>query len=111
MSTTEAPMPQAVYDELYNKAVTMHVYGNKNPYEIKSFLLDRGMDEPNADAIIESIEGQVTDARRKKAQKDMLYGALWCIGGTVLTLAHIGYIFWGAIIFGAIQFIKGASNL
>jgi hypothetical protein len=40
----------------------------------------------------------------------MLYGALWCIGGIAGTVANIGFIFWGAIIFGAVQFIKGLSN-
>ncbi|WP_448698693.1 hypothetical protein ACFGVR_17695 [Mucilaginibacter sp. AW1-3] len=101
----------ATYDELYNYAVKMSLYGNKNSYEIKNALLERGMNEQDADVIIENIEGQITDARRKKAQKDMLYGALWCIGGTALTLANIGYIFWGAIIFGGIQFFRGVSNL
>lgn len=47
----------------------------------------------------------------EKAQKDMLYGALWCVGGLVLTMAHIGFIFWGAIVFGAIQFFRGIANL
>lgn len=54
------------------------------------------------------------------ANKNMLYGALWCLGGTAATA--IGYLnasgpqgghytlFWGAIIFGALQFIKGFSQ-
>ncbi len=40
----------------------------------------------------------------------MLYDALWCIGGIIATVADIGYIFWEAILFGGIQFIKGVSN-
>lgn len=40
----------------------------------------------------------------------MLFGALWCIGGIVATATDIGLIFWGAIVFGAIQFIKGLIN-
>lgn len=40
----------------------------------------------------------------------MIYGALWCIGGIIATVADIGFIFWGAIVFGAVQFIKGAIN-
>ena len=44
------------------------------------------------------------------ANKDMIWGALWCVGGIVATVADIGYIFYGAIIFGAIQFFKGLAN-
>jgi len=39
-----------------------------------------------------------------------MYGALWCVGGIIATMSDIGAIFWGAIIFGAIQFFKGLSN-
>ncbi|MBT6236403.1 MAG: hypothetical protein HOI49_10005 [Bacteroidetes bacterium] len=38
---------------------------------------------------------------------DMLWGAVWCIGGIIATFADIGYIFYGAIIFGGIQFVQG----
>lgn len=47
---------------------------------------------------------------KSRAKKDMLYGALWCVGGLVATAANIGFIFWGAIIFGGFQFIKGVYN-
>lgn len=57
-----------------------------------------------------SYEDQMRAAFRERAKKDMLYGALWCIGGLVLTLAHIGFIFWGAILFGGIQFFRGLVN-
>ena len=56
---------------------------------------------------LEYMEAQI-QAEKDKANKDMLYGALWCIGGTVLTIADIGFIFWGAIVFGAVQFVRGA---
>jgi hypothetical protein len=48
--------------------------------------------------------------RKHNAEKDMLYGLLWFLGGLVLTIAEIGYLFWGAMLFGAIQFFKGFSN-
>ncbi len=48
--------------------------------------------------------------RKKQANKDMLYGALWCVGGIIATMSDIGAIFWGAIIFGGIQFFKGLIN-
>lgn len=45
-----------------------------------------------------------------RANKDMLWGAVWCIGGIIGTVADTGYIFWGAIVFGGIQFFVGLSN-
>ena len=50
--------------------------------------------------------------------KNMLYGALWCIGGTMVTLATYSaaqgggryLVAWGAILFGAIQFLIGAGQ-
>jgi len=46
----------------------------------------------------------------KNSTDDMIYGALWCIGGAVATLFDFGLIFWGAILFGGIQFLKGLIN-
>ena len=55
---------------------------------------------------------RITNALGKK---NMLYGALWCIGGTIITVgtytaASSGggtyFITWGAIIFGALQFLQ-----
>ncbi len=54
-----------------------------------------------------NIEKHSKEEGIESAQKDMLYGALWCIGGIVATVADFGYIFWGAIVFGGIQFFKG----
>lgn len=56
------------------------------------------------------MQSMYDEARRKQANKDMLYGALWCVGGIIATASSIGAIFWGAIIFGGIQFFKGLIN-
>ena len=53
---------------------------------------------------------------KESAQRNMLFGALWCIGGILMTawgyssVSRGGgtyFIFWGAIIFGGIQFFQG----
>jgi hypothetical protein len=52
---------------------------------------------------------------KETAKKNMLYGALWFIGGTVVTVGTLmaasgggSYVVaWGAIIFGGIQFVQG----
>lgn len=50
------------------------------------------------------------EEQNKKANRDILWGAIWCVGGLIGTFANIGYVFWGAIIFGGIQFFKGLMN-
>ena len=43
-----------------------------------------------------------------EAKRAILFGALWCIGGIIATAASDGHVlFWGAVLFGGIQFIKG----
>lgn len=57
---------------------------------------------------------ELVEAKRdvnEHAQKDIMYGILWCIGGSVLSLTEVGFIFLGAIIFGGLQFIKGLLSL
>ncbi len=55
----------------------------------------------------ESIVQQVIIEEKQDGIKDILFGALWLFGGLVATLADTGYIFWGAIVFGGFQVLKG----
>jgi hypothetical protein len=103
---TEATAAAVDINEMYQYATNLLIAG-QNSYEVKTALLARGLDEGNADYIVQDLEQKISDARQGKAKKDMLYGALWCGGGLLLTLAHIGFIFWGAIVFGGIQFFRG----
>ena len=55
-----------------------------------------------------NVEHEVKNQKEKEdAKKDMIFGALWVIGGIIATTADFGYIFWGAIVFGGFQFIRG----
>lgn len=49
---------------------------------------------------------------KKQANKDVLYGGLWFVGGLAVTIVSVasgkgGFIAYGAVIFGGIQFFKG----
>ncbi len=56
-----------------------------------------------------------TGAYRLRANRDMVLGGLWCIGGTIVTVvtyqaAASGgtyVVAWGAIVFGGYQFLRG----
>lgn len=110
-----------------NKSETelLEIINERNPYpkEKREYavneLKNRNLMTPQMLELIEagqninsSIVETGEDKKNKKdrANRDMLFGALWCIGGIVATVSDLGYIFWGAIVFGAIQFIRGAIN-
>lgn len=65
-----------------------------------------------------AIERDIREALKSAGRRNMIFGAMWCIGGLIVTLASMaasqgGGVFviaWGAILFGAIQFIRGASQ-
>ncbi len=54
----------------------------------------------------------------EESKKAILYGALWCIGGLVVTIGSYSSasdggsytIAWGAILFGLFKFLKGLDN-
>jgi hypothetical protein len=58
-------------------------------------------------------------AYREVGKKNMLIGATWCIGGILVTAMTYqtatggGHyiVAWGAILFGAIQFLRGLAQL
>ncbi|WP_294244935.1 hypothetical protein [uncultured Chryseobacterium sp.] len=55
-------------------------------------------------------------AHKHEAKKDILYGVLWLVGGLAVTIltfnfGSIGFIAYGAIIFGGIRFFRGLANI
>jgi len=107
---SEKDNKQEAVNQIYDYAANLLVNENKSATETKNALIDQGLDEESATIVVSNLEQQIKDAKKERANKDMLYGALWCIGGIVATVADIGYIFWGAIVFGGYQFFKGLSN-
>ncbi|MGB0422807.1 MAG: hypothetical protein ACPGED_00725 [Flavobacteriales bacterium] len=78
--------------------------------EVIATLVKNGKTETEASVLVEAVTG-FDDEARSKAQRNILFGGLWCVGGTVATFMDIGFIFWGAILFGAIQCIMGIVAL
>lgn len=101
---------QESVNQIYEYAADLLFNQKKSALETKIALAEQGLDEESATIVVDNIEQQIKDATKERANKDMLYGALWCIGGIVATVADFGYVFWGAIVFGAIQFFKGVAK-
>lgn len=86
--------------------------------QIEQELVDKGLQPQDAKTVVQNLADARSAAVRSAAKKNMLFGALWCIGGTVITVwtyqaaannpgGGSYVVAWGAIIFGAIQFFRG----
>ena|SRR6478672_7439601 len=101
--TVQSSLP----DHVYQEAANLLLANKLKPSEAIHALTSTGVSGDDAKTVVETLHGQIIQLKKERANKDMLYGALWCAGGTVATLANIGFIFWGAILFGGIQLIRG----
>ena len=73
-------------------------------------LSNFGLATTEAEAMYEYFSNQLKEVQNKHARKEMLYGGLWFVGGTIFTIAHTGFISWGAIVFVGYQFLKGYAQ-
>ena len=55
----------------------------------------------------ENENKELLDTEEPSGNKNMFWGAIWCVGGIIFTVSDTGYIWWGAILFGGIQFFQG----
>ena len=107
---TQEEVTQAVYKYAANL-----VKAGSSASQVESQLMEKGIDQASASVVVKNVFMFRSKAIQEAAKKDMLYGALWCIGGIVVTLltysaASEGGTFiiaWGAIVFGGSQFFRG----
>lgn len=98
--------------KVFQIAAHLMLHENKSTYATKKILIEKGLQEEVAKNVVNTIEKQIKEAKNKRANKDIIYGLLWCGGGIAATAMVKGNVlFWGAILFGGIQFFKGVSNL
>lgn len=93
-------------NQIYEFASNLLFKKNQGKQDVINELIKNNIDKENAEIVVNNL----ISSRNERAEKDMLYGALWFIGGIIATVANFGYIFWGAIVFGAIQFARGLTN-
>ncbi len=109
--TTQNEAIQAVYQ--YAAGL---VKSGMSASQVEGKLMEKGLDRASASIVVKKLFELRSKAVDEAAKKNMLYGALWCIGGIVVTIATYSaaasgggtyVVAWGAIIFGGIQFIRG----
>lgn len=88
------------------------------PAEIEHKLIEQGLDAESAATVVNNLKEARVKAIKEAGQKNMLFGALWCIGGILVTAitysAAAGggtyVVAWGAILFGGVQFFRGLTQ-
>lgn len=106
---------QEIVNQIYGFTADMLYNQKKSIEETKAALIETGLRAEDADVVIANLQNQYKQEKREAGNKNMLYGALWCVGGLLVTILTYSaasdggtyVVAWGAVIFGAIQFFKG----
>lgn len=111
---------QDTIQQMYNYASKLLFKQNKTDEETKECLIRSGGLTPEvADHIINDLNTRYKEEEKKAGRSNMLFGALWCIGGIIATVmsynaasgAGTYVVAWGAVLYGAVQFIKGVGQV
>jgi hypothetical protein len=107
---------QQQLEEIYRFAAEQLRDGAR-PDEVEKSLLEQGVDLETARVAVNELTRLHAQANKAAGLKNMIYGAMWCIGGIAVTVfshqaaAGAGggryVVAWGAVVFGAIQFFRG----
>lgn len=117
----EAPAelnPDQVAEAAYGLAAQEMINGRADA-EIEAMLVEKGLSMDDAAGVVANLRYHRDEAVRKAGQKNMLFGALWAGGGLLVTILTMQaaqgggtyVVAWGAVIFGAIQFIQGVVQV
>lgn len=110
---------QGWVDEVYRYTFEQMVNNGVTTAEMKKDLIDQGLSGEYAETVVSNVKREIDRGKRERGKKDMIYGALWCVGGLTVTIATYSaasnggtyVVAYGAIIWGAIQFFKGLTNI
>lgn len=107
------------YAQIHDQVIKLLIKEDKSTHEVEEYLLNLGLTEKDAKIIIDKAIEHMIKPKKIKTGKDIQYGLLWGIGGTLATwisysmaskAGGIFYITWGAIIYGFILLSKGLFN-
>jgi hypothetical protein len=109
---------QEFIKEVYQRAATLANQG-KSKANIQTELLTMGLNQENASLVVANVFRLRKKAHREAGTKNIVIGALWCVGGIVVTAATYQMasgggtyvVAWGAILFGGIQSLRGLCQV
>ena len=116
VSSQDDPMGAA-----FQRAVALINQG-KSKAQIETELKSTGLGQEGVSSVVNRVFQLRKKANRDVAGRNIVFGALWCVGGTLFTALsyqmaseHPGggtyFIAWGALLFGGIQLLKGLGQL
>jgi hypothetical protein len=98
------------------KYAIMELTGKKSPQAVEKILVSQGASLEYARTVVKDAQYAVKKARRERSKKRMTRGLIWTIVGVVITCGTVVFsdslggkyvLFYGAIIFGFIDFVAG----
>jgi hypothetical protein len=117
MEVVDTPVADPAHQQAF-RAATQQLQSGRSTTTAVLTLTSAGVNEKDATDFVIAANKRITEAKRKQASRDILYGSLWCGGGLIVTMVTYGMatgggsymVAWGAIIFGAIQLFRGLAN-
>jgi len=127
MSDAPTPEQQAEIDQLA-QAVATDLANGIAPGKIADGLMKRGLEPDAARNFVAGVADALAQYRASpegrqiladKFAKHMGMGALWCVGGAVVTALTYSaasdtggtyVVAWGAIVFGGVEFLYGLGG-
>src|SRR5215510_15136179 len=115
MAQSQATDAQARNREIVRFAAQM-MKNNIADSIIQAKIVEMGMTNEQASAILNSLRQVRRQVRRKTGLRNMLIGGVICIVGIIITVVTMAasrsgggvyFVMWGAVIFGALQFFGG----
>ena len=87
------PTDEEVVEALYAYAADQMSKG-LHPLEVEAKIMEQGFDQETASAVVNNLNEARDSAARSGASsagmRNMLVGALWCVGGIVVTAVSYG---------------------
>ena len=108
---------EVVRESVYRFAESEAASG-KSRAQVEQALHERGLDGESARIVASHVFRGRSEAPPDEGTKAMIYGAMWFIGGVLVTALSYGsargggryVVAYGAIVFGAIKFLRGAAQ-
>ena len=107
-------MTQNIAKEIYEYAADLMLVKGRSAKRTKELLMEKGLEAKDADIIITDLKEQIKKINNRKAEKDMLNGVLFFLGGVSTIMIYmngrIHLITLGVTAFGIGLFFRGLLN-